>query len=382
MEKSRALTTKAAVRALLLFIFLLGSKCSWALAAPMSARILPGEAAIRAKQPNSPQKKHQRAAPITASSSSSFSSSSSSSLKRLLTGGTSRALAQMILYPVDALRTLAQTRDGRTLADVGLASLVRGSTTTSLFAFGMGSLQFGVFGYCREQLHWPALWASAFGAAGSCIVSVPQEVIKQRLVTKIYPTFSVAVKSIAQQEGLGGFYSAWKPTMARNVPFVMTTFTLKDILESKLIQRKRQLLRRPNESSTTDNKSSLSTLEMIAVGVASAFCAGAVTMPMDVVKTRLMTQAASQHVPYTSALDCFVTIVRTEGVTALYSGFQQRSVYMCSLWGVTFALNGIFQKRLGLTSSAAATLTTTSPGTYPETSLRTTNKNEENGCVP
>ena len=123
--------------------------------------------------------------------------------------------------------------------------------------------------------------------------------------------------------------------MARNVPFVMTTFTTMDILKSKLLRRKPE-------------KTSLSTAETVAVGVAAAFVAGVVTNPMDVVKTRLMTQAASQQVPYSSALDCLVTMVRTEGVGKLYAGFKQRSVYMCSLWGVTFALNSRFQKLMGL----------------------------------
>lgn len=258
-------------------------------------------------------------------------------VKRLVAGGSGRALAQMMLYPVDALRTLAQTRDGRTLADVGMASLVRGSATTSLFALGMGSLQFGIFGVCRER-GIPALWASALGAAGSCIISVPQEVIKQRLVTKIYPSFTVAVKSIAQAEGIRGFYEAWRPTMARNVPFVMTTFTTMDLLQTSLLRRH-------------PDKKSLSTLETVGIGVVSAFVAGVITNPMDVVKTRLMTQAASQQVPYSSALDCLVTVVRTEGVGKLYAGFRQRSVYMCSLWGVTFALNSRFQELFGLTSS-------------------------------
>lgn len=258
-------------------------------------------------------------------------------LKRVLAGGASRALAQMTLYPVDALRTLAQTRDGRTLKDVGLASLVRGSATTSAFALGMGSIQFGIFGACRAQ-GIPALWASALGAAGSCIISVPQEVIKQRLVTKIYPSFTVAVKSIARTEGIRGFYAAWRPTMARNVPFVMTTFTTMDMLKSTLLRRH-------------PKKKSLSTAETVAVGVAAAFVAGVITNPMDVIKTRLMTQAASTQVPYSSALDCLVTVVRTEGVGKLYAGFKQRSIYMCSLWGMTFALNSRFEKLFGATDS-------------------------------
>ena len=258
--------------------------------------------------------------------------------KRVIAGGTSRALAQMTLYPVDALRTLAQTRDGRTLKDVGLASLVRGSATTSAFALGMGSIQFGIFGACKAR-GIPALWASALGAAGSCVISVPQEVIKQRLVTNIYPNFGAAVKSIAQKEGIRGFYAAWKPTMARNVPFVMTTFTTMDILESALLKR-------------SPEKKSLSTAQTVSIGVAAAFVAGIITNPMDVIKTRLMTQAASTQVPYSSALDCVVSIVRTEGIGKLYAGFRQRSVYMCSLWGVTFALNNRLQKLFGVTSSS------------------------------
>jgi hypothetical protein len=45
---------------------------------------------------------------------------------KVLAGGCSRAFAQAVLYPVDALRTLAQTRDGRTLADVGTGALLKG----------------------------------------------------------------------------------------------------------------------------------------------------------------------------------------------------------------------------------------------------------------
>jgi len=65
---------------------------------------------------------------------------------RLIAGGVSRAIAQATLYPIDALRTLAQTRDGRTLADVGASALVRGCAQTSCFALFMGSIQFAVFG--------------------------------------------------------------------------------------------------------------------------------------------------------------------------------------------------------------------------------------------
>ena len=186
-----------------------------------------------------------------------------------------------------------------------------------------------MFGACRDRVG--PLIASAFSAAASCVVSVPQEVIKQRLVTGVYPSFRSAILSIAQNEGLAGFYSAWKPTMARNVPFVMITFTTMDFLKRFLLQR-------------DAGKRDLGVWDNVILGMSSAFVAGIATNPADVIKTRMMTQAASTKVPYSSAMNCMLTIARTEGMGTFYSGFKQRSAYMCLLWGMTFALNGLLQR--------------------------------------
>ncbi|EED94682.1 predicted protein [Thalassiosira pseudonana CCMP1335] len=265
---------------------------------------------------------------------------SSAVINKIIAGGISRGLAQALLYPIDALRTLAQTRDGRTLADVGSQALLRGAAQTSSFALFTGALQFGIFGAVQPQ--YGALVASACGAAGSCIVSVPQEVIKQRLVTGVYSSFREAIKSIWKNEGVLGFYSGWRPTMSRNVPFVVTTFTSRDLLRDRLLKWK--------ELQTNNGKTTLlvkvSAMENLAVGITSALIAGVVTQPIDVVKTRMMTQAASTATPYTSAVDCALTVVRTEGWRKLYSGFGQRSVYMCGLWGITFAMEPIMFKYL------------------------------------
>lgn len=94
-------------------------------------------------------------------------------LQYLIAGGISRALSQAILYPLDALRTLAQTRDQRSLVDVGSMALVRGCFQTSVFAIGIGSIQFAVIGIGRDYFGWNTLYSSALGAAASCLVSVP-----------------------------------------------------------------------------------------------------------------------------------------------------------------------------------------------------------------
>ena len=95
-----------------------------------------------------------------------------------------------------------------------------------------------------------------------------------------------------------------------------------------------------------DEEARLTPAENVGIGIASALIAGLVTQPIDVVKTRMMTQAASTAVPYTSALDCASSILRTEGWRKLYSGFKQRSIYMCGLWGITFGLEPLMTSYL------------------------------------
>jgi len=255
--------------------------------------------------------------------------------QRLIAGGCSRGIAQMALYPMDALRTLAQTRDGRTLADVGTKALVRGCATTSSFAVLIGSIQFAIFGATRDACG-PVL-SAALGAAGSCLVSVPQEVIKQRLVTGVYSSFRNAVTTIYKTEGIRGFYSAWRPTVARNIPFVVVTFTAMDYLKQYRLESKANVYGNNDDDS---KQLSLTVVENLVIGISSSLIGATLTHPADVIKTRMMTQAASKALPYSSTMNCMQTILKTEGLKSFYSGFAQRSAYMGPLWALQFALNG------------------------------------------
>mmetsp|Transcript_5204 Transcript_5204/g.9595 ORF Transcript_5204/g.9595 Transcript_5204/m.9595 type:complete len:159 (-) Transcript_5204:75-551(-) len=145
-----------------------------------------------------------------------------------------------------------------------------------------------------------------------------------------------------------------RPTVSRNVPFVVVTFSSRELVKEKILEWK--MLRSCSENNVekkTNGKEKpegdvvrLSTLENLAIGITSALIAGVVTQPIDVVKTRIMTQAASNAVPYKNAIDCAFTILRTEGWRKLYSGFAQRSIYMCGLWGITFSLEPVLSSYL------------------------------------
>ena len=250
-----------------------------------------------------------------------------SSREKLLAGGSARFGAQLVMYPADALRTLAQTRKGaKTLSELGARTLVSGCATTSMFAFFVGGLQFSIFGALRPRA--PAVVASACASIGSSVAGIPQEVIKQRLVTGIYPNFATAVREIARTEGLLGFYGGWRPTVARNLPFVVICFCSFDYL------KQRALARRPEGASLTSAENYL-------YGVSSALVGGLCTQPIDVVKTRLMTQAAAVGaVPYAGVADCVRTMLNEEGPAIFLAGLKPRMSYMGPLWALQFGLNG------------------------------------------
>jgi solute carrier family 25 S-adenosylmethionine transporter 26 len=92
------------------------------------------------------------------------------------TGGLQRALS-----PPSHGRRLPPTTGAKTLSELGVRVLFSGCATTSAFALAVGALQFAIFGALQPRVG--VLGASVAGALGSCIASVPQEVIKQRLVT-------------------------------------------------------------------------------------------------------------------------------------------------------------------------------------------------------
>ena len=103
---------------------------------------------------------------------------------------------------MDALRTISQTRKGaKKLGELGAGVLLSGAVQTSLFAFPLR--QFTCLRECKKVLSSAlgsvtggikgtaiAITSSACASIASCAVGVPQEILKQRLVTNIYPNFS------------------------------------------------------------------------------------------------------------------------------------------------------------------------------------------------
>merc|ERR1711957_241748 len=92
---------------------------------------------------------------------------------------------------------------------------------------------------------------------------------------------------------------------------------------------------------------SLDTRTALRFGMGAALIGCLATQPLDVVKTRMMTQAASNLPPYSSPFNCVKDIIATEGVSSFLAGLPPRVAYICPLWGARFLLNEKFTRMLG-----------------------------------
>merc|ERR1712226_973814 len=83
-------------------------------------------------------------------------------------------------------------------------------------------------------------------------------------------------------------------------------------------------------------------------------CASATTVcimiPMDTIKTRLVTQASNPNilVPYKGIIDCGVRVAREEGIKTFYRGLAPRLVSVVPMIGIQFGVYE-FMKKVMLT---------------------------------
>ena len=160
----------------------------------------------------------------------------------------------------------------------------------------------------------------AGGTAGAISISVfnPTEVLKTQMQTASRSTtMGSVIRNVYREGGVLSFWAGLQPNIARTFLVNAAELGTYDEAKHRLIPY------------VGDNAVAHVGASGIA-GVASALT----STPADVVKTRLMNAAGGQRV-YAGVLDAFGTIVRHEGVLALYKGFVPivvRKVVWCTVF--------------------------------------------------
>ncbi|KAM1158480.1 hypothetical protein ACFX15_031155 [Malus domestica] len=236
----------------------------------------------------------------------------------VIAGGTAGVVVETALYPIDTIKTRLQAaRGGGRIAFKGLYSGLTGNLAGVLPA---SAIFVGVYEPAKKKLlkifpeNLSALahfTAGAFGGIAASLVRVPTEVVKQRMQTGQFTSASVAVRHIAFKEGFKGFYAGYGSFLLRDLPFDAIQFCLYEQL--RLGYKKAA-------------KRELSDPENAIIGAFAGAVTGAITTPLDVIKTRLMVQGSANQ--YKGIIDCVQTVVREEGRSALLKGIGPRVLWI------------------------------------------------------
>ncbi|KAK9943742.1 hypothetical protein M0R45_009340 [Rubus argutus] len=168
-------------------------------------------------------------------------------------------------------------------------------------------------GGCCEAMMYSDInqTAGAIGGAASSIVRVPTEVVKQRMQTAQFASAPDAVRLILAKEGFKGLYAGYGSFLLRDLPFDALQFCIYEQLRIGFKLAARRDLNDP---------------EVAMIGAFSGAITGAITTPLDVIKTRLMVQGSENQ--YRGICDCVRTIMREEGSPAFWKGIGPRVLWI------------------------------------------------------
>eukprot|EP00753_Platysulcus_tardus_P009040 PLAT1777.3.p2 GENE.PLAT1777.3~~PLAT1777.3.p2 ORF type:complete len:281 (-),score=144.15 PLAT1777.3:71-913(-) len=255
-----------------------------------------------------------------------------------IAGGAAGASVDFVLFPLDTIKTRLQARGASVKPSgsfyKGLASAMAGSFPAAATFWWSYETSKAMLTEALGDSH-PALlpvthMASATVAeVATCLVRNPFEVVKQQMQVGMHGSGTMAaVRTIMAKEGISGLYAGYMTTIAREIPFDMLQFTLYEAFKARMIESK--------------GGEDLVLWENSMVGSLAGGISAAVTTPLDVVKTRLMTQGGLPEAErYAGFRDAMRRIAAEEGVATLFSGITPRVMWI-SLGGAIFF--GVFEE--------------------------------------
>eukprot|EP00249_Psilotum_nudum_P017706 c26451_g1_i3 orf=445-1434(-) len=259
----------------------------------------------------------------------------------MVAGSIAGMVEHMAMFPVDTLKTRMQvlasaggsihsalsTAFTSIMKSEGLLGLYKGIGAMGLGAGPAHAAYFAIYEFCKEQFggnqagHHPV----AHGAAGvlatvaSDAVFTPMDVVKQRLQLRNSPYGGVTdcIQKMVREEGIGAFYASYRTTVVMNAPFTAVHFATYEAVKKVLMDM------------PVGRASEEKLIVHVAAGGAAGALAGAVTTPLDVVKTRLQCQGVNGAERFSSSSigNALQKIVAKEGPGALLKGLKPRVLF-------------------------------------------------------
>lgn len=289
--------------------------------------------------------------------------------QNLACGALGRAAQIVAVFPVDTVKTRMQSsalavniaagqstspRFGPFGKAVGQGRFYSGVGVTLIGQVPYAMLTFGLYETIRSRLNksYPKIpdWlrimiAASIGDAVGSLWLTPSEVIKSKTQTGLYPSPWSTIQAIGSS-GPGAFYQGYAAALARDVPFRAIQMFLYEQCRRTYINR-----------FASDRPDNISALENLLIGAVSGSVTAFLTNPVDVIRTRVMSQPVGAQALYRNAFDCIVKTLSKEGLPALLKGAGPRTFMVgpaSAIFFLTYETTKKFFRRRGSQSSLVA----------------------------
>lgn len=171
----------------------------------------------------------------------------------------------------------------------GFSAVVVGSTASSAVYFG--TCEFAK-SFLSKLENYPVVLipptAGALGNVVSSAIMVPKELITQRMQTGAKGRSWEVLVKILQNDGVMGLYAGYSATLLRNLPAGVLSYSSFEYLKGAVLRK-----------TGNDN---LEPIQSVFCGALAGAISASLTTPLDVVKTRLMTQVNREAVGKVAAV--------------------------------------------------------------------------------
>lgn len=275
-------------------------------------------------------------------------------VEHLVAGATASAAAVAAMHPMDTIKTVIQAAGttvkpstfgalSTTLRTGGIPALYKGLSGSLSGQVPAGAVKFAAFegltqfatSLSPKRKTGPAADFACAALAFVCcsVVLVPFELMKQRVQAGMYPGLVSGFRTLLRSEGPKALYTGYRATLLRDVPYTMLEFGL--YAQFKKIFR------------ATVNKSKLTSKEEIILGGIAGGCTGFLTTPLDLAKTKLMTQGAAVGAArYKGVVDVLVKVGKSQGPRGLFVGSAARVIWLIPFTAVYFGVHEASKRAL------------------------------------
>ncbi|XP_047321595.1 protein MITOFERRINLIKE 1, chloroplastic [Impatiens glandulifera] len=253
-------------------------------------------------------------------------------------GGIAGAFTYVCLHPLDTIKTKLQTKGASEIYTgtidaivktfqskgikgfySGVSAVIVGSTASSAVYFG--TCEFGKSILSKVPSYPAVLIPPTAGAMGNIISSaimVPKELITQRMQAGAKGRSWQVLLRIVEKDGIMGLYAGYSATLLRNLPAGVLSYSSFEYLKAAILSKTNQVNLEPYQS--------------VFCGALAGAISATLTTPLDVVKTRLMTQIPGDMNKVTAAMYSGISstlkqIVKEEGLVGLTRGMGPRVLY-------------------------------------------------------